>query len=175
MVDSITAEQHRIEASLPLIKKHNAMVTAIMHDESGMPSDVEDRMRVMPKVDAAVREYGIPAEDVYLDCMVFPLSVNGDNGRIYLDALRRVKAEYPQYKTICGLNNVSYGLPQEDILNISFLAMCAALGQEATYIEITKESGAFIRGISALTGQDEFCMNYIDSFRESRLDIFGGE
>ncbi len=175
MVDSITAERHRIEDSLPLIREHNAMVTAIMHDESGMPSDVDDRMRVMPKLDDAIREYGIPSEDVYLDCMVFPLSVNADNGRIYLETLRRVKAEYPQYKTICGLNNVSYGLPQEDILNTSFLAMCAALGQDATFIEITKESGAFIRGISALAGEDEFCMNYISSFRESKLDIFGAE
>ena len=175
MVDSITGERRRIESTLPLVKKHDAMVTAIMHDESGMPSNVEDRMRVLPKIDEAIREHGIPTENVYLDCMVFPLSVDGDNGRIYLDTLRRVKAEYPQYKTICGLNNVSYGLPQEDILNISFLAMCAALGQEATYIEITKESGAFLRGITALNGQDEFCMGYISSYREEKLDIFGNE
>ncbi|MFP4266770.1 MAG: dihydropteroate synthase [Spirochaetaceae bacterium] len=174
MVDSITAEESRIEAILPLVREHNAMVTAIMHDESGMPDNVEGRLRVMPKIEAAVKEHGIAPGDVYLDCMIFPLSTSWENGRIYLETLKRVKREYPEYKTICGLNNISYGLPQEEVLNSSFLAMCAALGQEATYIEITRESGAFIRGIHALSGEDEFCMNYITSFREEKLDIFKG-
>lgn len=172
MVNSITAERSRIESILPLVKQYDASVTAILHDESGMPDDVEGRVKIVPKVREAINEYGIDPADVYLDCMVFPLSVQSDNGMIYLNTLKRVKEEYPQFKTICGLNNISYGLPQEDILNTSFLAMCAALGQEAAYVELTPETGAFIRGLHTLTGGDEFCMNYITAYRSSKLDIF---
>lgn len=172
MVDSITAERHRIEASLPLVREHNAMVTAILHDETGMPDNTGDRLRVMPTIEEAVQEYGIDPSDVYLDGMVFPLSVNTENGSIYLETLKRLKQEHPSYKTICGLNNISYGLPQTEILNSSFLSMCAAFGQEAAFVEISRKTGAFIRGINALSGKDDFCLDYINSYRESKLNVF---
>lgn len=174
MVDSITGEKERIDSILPLVKKYDAMVTAILHDESGMPDNVEDRLKIVPKIETAIQEHEIPPADVYLDCMVFPISVDSNNGKIYLETLKRVKAEYPSYKTICGLNNISYGLPQEDILNTAFLSMCSALGQDAAYVEITRESGAFIRAIKALNGEDLYTMNYIEAFRASQLDIFTG-
>ena len=172
MVDSITAEKARMEAILPLVKEHNAMVTAILHDESGMPESAEDRLRVVPKIEAAVKAHEIAPADVYLDCMVFPVSVNSQNGKIYLDTLRQVKQHYPEYKTICGLNNISYGLPREDLLNAAFMSMCSALGQEAIYLEITSETGAFLRSIAALGGQDDFSMEYIEAYRAGKLDIF---
>ncbi len=173
MVDSITAEKDRMEAILPLVREHNALVTAIMHDESGMPSDVEGRMRVMPILESAIREHGIASEDVYLDCMVFPLSVDTENGNIYLQTLKQVKERYPRYKTICGLNNISYGLPGGELLNTAFLSMCAALGQEAAYLEISRESGAMARAIRALTGKDEYCTDFLETFRSGLLEIFG--
>lgn len=169
MVDSITAEKERMEAILPLVREHGAMVTAIMHDESGMPSDTDGRLRVMPVIEEAVREYGIAPEDVYLDCMVFPLSVDTENGRIYLETLAEVKRRYPRYRTICGLNNISYGLPAGDVLNTAFVSMCAALGQEAVYIELTRESGAALRGIQALLGSDPYCEAYLRSYRNGEL------
>jgi cobalamin-dependent methionine synthase I len=172
MVDSITAEAERMEAILPLVKKHNAMVTAILHDESGMPSDVEGRLKVIPKIEAAIAKYGIDPEDVYLDCMVFPLSVDSAHASIYLDTLKAVKQRYPRYKTICGLNNISYGLPEEDVLVTAFVSMCAALGQEATYIEISKASGAVLKGVKALLNRDDYCSDYLGSYRAGMLDIF---
>ncbi len=172
MVDSITAEKERMEAILPLVREHNALVTAIMHDESGMPSDVEGRMRVMPVIESAIHEYGIAPEDVYLDCMVFPLSVDTENGRIYLETLKRVKEQFPRYKTICGLNNISYGLPGGELLDTAFLSMCAALGQESIYLEISRESGATARAVQALTGKDEYCADYLQSFRSGLLEVF---
>ena len=140
-----------------------------------MPSGVEDRLRVMPKIDEAVHSYGISPKDVYLDCMIFPLSVDSANGPIYLETLKRVKAEYPEYKSICGLNNISYGLPEGDVLNSSFLSMCAALGQEASYLEITKASGAMVRAIKGLLNRDEYLSDYLASYRAGLLDVWKEE
>jgi 5-methyltetrahydrofolate--homocysteine methyltransferase len=175
MVNSITAEQKRMHAILPLVREYGATVTAILHDESGIPGDVEGRLRVVPTIENAIKEHGIDPQEVYLDCMVFPLSVRSDNGQVYLQALQRVRREYPQFKTICGLNNISYGLPRPDILNTSFLSMCAAAGQDAAYVEISRATGAFARGIHALTGADDYCKGYISSYRASKLEVLQEE
>ena len=172
LVDSITAEKARIEAIMPLVAKHDAMVVAILHDEEGMPKDVEGRLRVIPKIQLAAKEYGVKPQDVFLDCMIFPFSVNSQNGKIYLDSLKAVKKKYPEFKTICGLNNISYGLPQPDLLNQTFIAMCAALEQEAVFVEITEKTGATFKALHALLGNDEFCMNYLKAFRNKDLNIF---
>ena len=169
MVDAITAEKARIEAIMPLVREHNAMVTALLHDESGMPSTVEDRLRVMPLIDTAADEYGIDRSDIYLDCLVFPISVDQSNASIYLKSGSAVKNEYPGYKTICGLNNISYGLPEPDNINAAFLAACAANKQDAAYIEITPATAAMVQSIHLLEGKDEDCLDYIAAIREGKF------
>jgi cobalamin-dependent methionine synthase I len=169
MVDAITAEKARIEAIMPLVREYGAMVTALLHDESGMPATAEDRLRVMPVIDAAAKAYGIDRSDIYLDCLVFPISVDQSNARKYLESGRRIKEQYPGYKTICGLNNISYGLPGPDNINTAFLAACAANGQDAAYLEITPVTAAAVKSIRLLEGKDENCMEYITAAREGRF------
>jgi cobalamin-dependent methionine synthase I len=172
MVNSITAEKSRIETIMPLAARYNAMVVAILHDEDGMPKDVTGRLRVVPKIRKAAKEYGVKPEDIFLDCMIFPLSVNHDNGQVYLNTLKAVKEKYPEFKTICGLNNISYGLPQPELLNQTFLTMCAALGQEAVFIETTKLTRATFKAIQTLLGKDNYSMNYLKAYRNKELGIF---
>ncbi len=169
MVDAITAEKTRIEAIMPLVREHNAMVTALLHDESGMPETVEDRLRVMPVIAAAAEEYGVKPEDIYLDCLVFPIAVDQSNARKFLESGRMIKEEYPGFKTICGLNNISYGLPEADNINAAFLAACAANGQDAAYIEISAATAAMVKSIHLLEGKDENCLDYISAVREGKL------
>ena len=172
MVDSITLEQDRIKAIMPLVREHNALLTAILHDESGMPTCPEDRLAVMPKMEEVVEEYGIAREDVYLDNMVFPLSVSSEHAKTYLESMKLVKQHYPEYKAICGLNNISYGLPREDLLDAVFVTACGVLGQEAVFIELSQATGAMIRACNALLGTDDYCMEYLKAFRNGLLDVF---
>jgi 5-methyltetrahydrofolate--homocysteine methyltransferase len=172
MVDSITAEKSRIQTIMPIVKKYNSTVVALLHDEQGIPTDVEGRLRVIPKIISAAKEYEVKPQDIFLDCMVYPLSVGTDNGRIYLEALKQVKTMYPDYKTICGLNNISYGLPQTNLLNQAFVTACAALGQEAVFIEIDNITGATLKAINALLGNDSNLTNYLKAFRGNDLNIY---
>ncbi len=175
MVDSITLEQDRIKAIMPLVREHNALLTAILHDERGMPTCPEDRLSVMPKMEEVVEEYGIARGDVYLDNMVFPLSVSSEHAKTYLESMKLVKQHYPAYKAICGLNNISYGLPREDLLDAAFVTACAVWGQEAVFIELSGATAAFLKTVHCLTGEDDYCMAYLRAYRSGALDVFTSE
>ncbi len=165
MVNSITAEPQRIATILPLVKKYDALVTALLHDESGMPANSQSRLSVIPKLQTAFEQYGIPPSDVYLDCLVFPLATDHLSAQIYFETHRQLRQRYPKFKTICGLNNISYGLPSPDILDCIFLVQCAAAGQEAAFVRLSDTLAAFIPGLKLMEGNDEFALNYIASYR----------
>ena len=172
LLDSTTLEKARISSIVPLAKKYDTQLVVLLHDESGMPQDLAGRLLMMEKVEAMVEEYNLERSDIYLDCLVFPLSVDRLNAKYYLDSISAIKIAYPGYQYICGLNNISFGLPEMDILNCNFISMAAAVGQEAVFIELSNASAAMLRGLQALTGNDENCKNYLKAYRNKSLDIF---
>lgn len=169
MVNSITGEPESIAHMLPLVKKYHATVTALLHDESGMPGTVEDRLEIIPSIIAHCREFSIAPEDIYFDAMVFPLATDDHATRLYLETVQKIRELYPEYRTICGLNNISYGLPEEDLLNTGFLTMCSLIGQDAVYVALSEAIAAYHYGVTALLGQDTYLMDYISAYRDQRL------
>ena len=142
-----------------------ALVTALLHDETGIPRDTLGRLAVMPKLLSAFERYAIAPSDVYLDCLVFPLATDHLSARIYFETHRQIRERYPRFKTICGLNNISFGLPSPDILDCIFLSLCATAGQEAAFVRLSDSLAASIPGIELMDGNDEFAMNYIACYR----------
>ncbi|MEL7610641.1 MAG: dihydropteroate synthase [Bacillota bacterium] len=169
LVDSITLEKSRIDGIMPLVKRYNAQLIALLHDEKGMPKTVEDRLRVMPKLDKVVEEYGVDKKDVLLDPLVFPLSVDSENCNIFLETVRRLRCEYPEYSISCGLDNMSYGLPEPELLNVMMLGMIAGAGQDYVMIKMTPAVSAYLKALQALTAVDEYCIEYIEAYREGAL------
>ena len=110
---------------------------------------------------------GVEQNRIYLDPMVQPISVQNDFGSIALSVIRRVKQEFPQINTTCGLSNVSFGLPQRAKLNKAFLVMAIAAGLDSAIIDpLDQELMDVIKTSEALLGKDRFCKNYIKTFRE---------
>ena len=171
LVDSITCEQARIAAIMPLVRQYRAPVVVLMHDESGMPQTLEDRLRLMPVVETVAKEYGMEKSDMYLDALVFPLATDGESARNFISCVRALKEAYPAYKTSCGLNNISYGLPAGELLNISFFHLLCAAGQDCAFVELSDAFSGFIAALDALNGKDENCMEYIGAWRAKRLDV----
>ena len=169
IVDSTTLEKERIEAMMPLVKQYNARLIVLLHDESGMPKDVQSRLNMMEKVDALAKEYDMDPQDIILDPLLYPLSTGDQEAMTYFETLKRIRAEYPQYQVSCGLDNISSGLPCRTLLNIAMVTMCAALDQTTVMIVLEPEVAAFLKAIRALQGEDEFCMDYLDAYREGLL------
>ncbi|MCL6430649.1 MAG: methyltetrahydrofolate cobalamin methyltransferase [Anaerolineae bacterium] len=170
MVNSITGEPERLHGVLPLVAEHRCPVVALTSDETGIPSTVEDRLRIARKIMAEADRYGVPHEDIYFDPLVLPLSTDVRNAVIFMEALAAIKAEFPGVKTISGLSNVSYGLPKRKLVNRAFLLMSLHAGMDAAIMDpLDMDLMALLRAGELVLGQDEYCMRYLKAYRAGLL------
>ena len=167
MVNSITGEKDKIEKILPLVKKFDTEVVALTLDDSGMPHTAHQRFDIAKKILEETSKQGVPNENVYFDPLVRPVSTEPDQGREFLEGVRMIKT-LPGVKTVCGLSNISFGLPGRGVLNSTFLVMAIACGLDAAIVDPTNKNTFFaVKSGKALLGRDEYCMDYITAFRES--------
>ena len=178
IINSVALE--RLE-TLDLVKEHNARVIVTAAGMEGMPQDDEERVANIEKVMEAVRAAGINLNDVYIDCLVFPISVAPQYGPNYLDAVSQVRRLYGTDVHITGgLSNVSFGLPKRKLINDTFIHLGLEAGIDAGIIDpiqskieevlnLDVDSEAVRLAREMLLGHDEFCVNYIQAWREGKL------
>jgi len=164
--NSVTLNE-RLEELCPAALKYNAGIVGLPIDENGIPSTVEKRVSNSFRLITALREKGIPIDDIYIDVLVETLSVDSENAMITLETTRRLKETFPKIKTICGLSNISFGLPKRVHINEAFMAMAAFCGLDAAITDVTSKPLQIAqKSALALTGEDEYCMEYIGFMRE---------
>lgn len=169
VVNSTTLENKRAETILPLVKKYNTEVVILTMDEKGMPSNASERVAMAERALKLAEEHGIPAEDLYIDPLVRPISSEPKQALEVIESVKLIKSKY-NLKIICGLSNVSFGLPDRSILNAVFLAMMLSAGLDAAILDpIDKKIKAVLKASDALLGKDEFCKEYIKSYRAGEL------
>ena len=127
LVNSVTGEEEKLEAILPLVKKYNVPVVAISNDETGISMDPDVRFAVAKKIVERAADYGIKAHDVVVDPLVMPIGALGDAGRQVFALLRRLREEL-KVNTTCGLSNISFGLPHRHGINAGFIPMVIGAG-----------------------------------------------
>ena len=171
MVNSITAEKDRYESVLPLVLKYKAKVVALCMDDSGMPETANQRIVIIKKLVQDLTDAGIPQEDIYLDPLVKPVGVSDGAGLEVLDTLRFIKADYPSVHIICGLSNVSYGLPNRKVLNRLFMVQTMTAGMDAYILDpLDKTMMGSYYASQALLGKDPYCMQYLKAHRAGLFD-----
>jgi len=165
IINSITGEQSRMEMILPLVEKYKTSVVALTMDETGMPHTAAQRTDIAKKIVDAVVKRGIAEEDIYFDALVRPISTEPKQAIEFLDSLKGIKS-LGKVKTICGLSNISFGLPKRGLINAAFLNMAVYAGLDAALIDpLDKGMLAAVKISDALLGRDEFCLNYIAACR----------
>lgn len=127
LVNSVTGEEERLEAVLPLVHRHGAAVIGLAHDEAGPSMDPEERLRVAQKIVARASDHGIPPEDVIIDPMAMTVGADPDSARITLETIRLVRQEMGNNLTL-GASNISFGLPDRRVINAAFLALAMGVG-----------------------------------------------
>lgn len=167
MINSITAEKERFESVLPLVLKYKAKIVALCMDDSGMPETKEDRMRIAKKLVGDLTAAGVPEEDIYLDPLVKPISTSDRAGLDVLETVEEIKNMFPKVHGICGLSNISFGLPNRKVLNRVFLIQCMTKGMDSFILDpLDKTMMGFLYASQALLGQDQFCMQYLNAHRQ---------
>jgi len=171
IINSVTAEKEKLDAVLPLAEKFRAVVVGMCMDENGIPEEPETRSELGGKILKAAAEYNISAQDVYLDPLVLPVSTDVKKGQVALTSIKLIKELDPEVKTIIGLSNISYGLPEKPLLNRTFLAMAMAMGLDAAILNpLDKQLMNMIKAAEVILGNDEFCMKYITAYRNGEFN-----
>jgi len=170
LINSITLERERVGGVLPLVKEFGTGVVCLTMDDSGMPEDVEGRMRITRDLVALLRENEIALDRAHFDPLVRPASTNPGQAACILECIRRIKEEHPEAHVCLGLSNISFGLPARKNLNCAFLAMLVAAGADGAILDPTEErTMSTLLAARAVLGLDEYGMQYIAAHREGRL------
>ncbi|MFH1538601.1 MAG: dihydropteroate synthase [bacterium] len=166
LVNSVSGEEERYSGILPLLKEYDVSVIGLCLGDEGMPESAEARVGAAVSLVERLAGDGVAEERIFLDPLVVPVGVNPAGGMDLLAAMRAIRERLPGVKLVCGLSNVSYGLPDRALLNRTFLAMAAAAGLGAVIADpLNEEMMKAIRASLALTGRDEFCAGYIRDYR----------
>jgi 5-methyltetrahydrofolate--homocysteine methyltransferase len=170
MINSITGEKARLEGILPLVRKYRAKVVALTMDDAGMPEDVAGRVANAERLHGALAAAGVPDDDIFFDVLIRPIATDPSQATHCLEAVRLIRARFPAVHFMCGMSNVSFGLPRRRMLNRTFLTLLMAAGQDGAILDPTEpDVAAAVFATRALLGQDEYCMDYIGAEREGRL------
>lgn len=166
LVNSVTGEEERLEAVLPLVKKYDCAVVAISNDETGISEDSAVRFAVAQKIVRRAQDHGIKPQDVVVDPLVMPIGALGSAGKAAFHLIRRLREEL-KVNTTCGASNISFGLPHRHGLNAAFLAMASLAGMTSAIMNpLHQEEMAAVMGADVLLGKDEHCRRWLARFRE---------
>jgi 5-methyltetrahydrofolate--homocysteine methyltransferase len=166
LVNSVTGEEERLEAVLPLVKKYGAAVVAISNDETGISEDPDVRFAVAKKIVQRAMDYGISPSDVVVDPLVMPIGAINQAGVQVMRLLHRLKTEL-KVNTTCGASNISFGLPRRNGVNAAFLTMAISSGMTSAITNpLHPEVIEAVMGADVMMGHDPDCARWIRKFRE---------
>ncbi|MEM9392359.1 MAG: methyltetrahydrofolate cobalamin methyltransferase [Pseudomonadota bacterium] len=154
LVNSVTGEEERLEAILPLVKKYNVPVVAISNDDTGISEDPDVRFDVAKKIVERAADHGIPAHDIVVDPLVMPIGAMATAGQQVFALVRRLREELG-VNTTCGASNVSFGLPNRHGLGAAFLPMAITAGMTSAIMNpIRPQEMEAIRAANLLMNND---------------------
>ena len=166
LVNSVTGEDENLERVLPLVAKYGAAVVAISNDETGISEDPDVRYAVAAKIVQRAADHGIAACDVVVDPLVMPIGAMGTAGQQAFRLLRRLREELG-VNTTCGASNVSFGLPNRQVVTGTFLAMAIASGMTSAIMNpLHAEVKTAIMAADVLSGNDRDCAAWIRAHRD---------
>ena len=164
LINSVNGKQEVMEAVFPLVKRYGGVVVALALDEDGIPETADGRLKVAEKIYAKASEYGIERKDIVIDALCMTVSSDSRGAITTLETVRRVRDELGG-KTILGVSNISFGLPQREIVNAAFFTMALQNGLNAAIINPNSE--AMMRSyysFRVLADLDPQCSEYISVY-----------
>ena len=166
LVNSVTGEEEKLEAILPLVAKYNVAVVAISNDETGISEDPDVRFAVAKKIVERAADHGIKPHDIVVDPLVMPIGAMGTAGQQVFRLVRRLREEL-KVNTTCGASNVSFGLPNRHVVTGTFLSMAMGAGMTSAIMSpLHAEVKAAVLAADVLTGNDKDCAMWIRANRD---------
>jgi len=166
LINSVNGEEANLERVLPLVAEYEAAVIGLAMDDEGIPKTAERRLAVAKKIVERAEAMGIPREDVLIDCLALTVSAEPEAAIITLDAIDLVRKELGVNQAL-GHSNVSFGLPDREVINRVALGMVIRAGVNAPIVDAAEVKQSILAA-DLLMGRDQYAMNYIKYYRQKK-------
>ncbi len=166
IVDALNCESARLDTFLPLLKKYDAYGICLLMQEGKMGMQVEDRINCIPVLQQKLAQYEVDETQILLDPLVFALSTGEEYATVFLETLKKVKKQYPNFLTCCGLDNISHGMPLREHINEVFLINCILAGIDSVRIIPTKTINSFLAIQDMIAGENDSSLEFISAYRD---------
>jgi len=169
ILNSISADGETLEEILPAASREGAGVVVMLKDKNGIPSSAEEKLALAARVSASAEKAGIAPERLFIDPVFTPVATAPGGMSAVLECIRGIAQRFPAHRTIGGLSNVSFGLPERKLLNRSFAAMVASFGISALICDTTdRELMKILKASETLIGRDRSCRKFLEWYRGER-------
>ncbi len=166
LINSVNGKEESMEEILPLVKESGCAVVCLTMDESGIKNDIESRVNVARKIIKRAEELKISRDDLVIDTLVMTASTDSNSARITLEAMRQIVAEFG-VSTTMGASNISFGMPNRELLNIHFITMAIYNGLTAPIADpLVPGLIPAMKAADFLAGRDPYGMIYISDYRK---------
>jgi len=166
LINSVNGEEASLARVLPLVAEYGAAVIGLCMDDEGIPAMPERRLAVAKKIVERAEAMGIPRENVVIDCLALTMGADSKAGWTTLEAIRMVREELGANMAL-GASNISFGLPEREVINGAFVAMAIAAGVTCPIVDAAKVRPYILAADLAL-GHDDYAMRYIRAFRQRK-------
>lgn len=163
MVNSVNGKTEVMEEIFPIVRKYGGVVVGLTLDEDGIPDTIEGRLAIADKIYAKAAEYGIRPKDIVIDALTMTMSTDGNAANITLGTVKRLTEQ--GRRTVLGVSNISFGLPQREVINSAFYTMAMQAGLSAGIIN--PNSKAMMQSYDTymvLSGYDKQCADYVSKY-----------
>ncbi|MDR1677915.1 MAG: dihydropteroate synthase [Deltaproteobacteria bacterium] len=170
MINSLSGEQKRIDGVLPLAAKYKTELIVLALDDKGIPQSTAGRLEIVRHLVTLCRDNGLADSDLYIDPLVMTISTSHQAGVVTLEAIKAIRAEFPQAHITCGHSNISFGMPLRSIINQNFMALTIYAGLDSAITDPeNRDLRAAILATEALLGLDRHCQKFNRAFRSKQI------
>lgn len=171
MINSIFLEKERYENLLPVVAGTDFKVVALCMSDAGIPKTTEDRLEIAEKLINGLVQKNVPLENIFVDPLVQPISTNDSFG-VVLNAVEQIMTRFKGVHTMCGLSNISYGLPERKMLNQMCTVMAVAKGLDGLIVNpLDKRMMANMFAAETLAGRDKSSLSYLKAYRKKQFEF----
>lgn len=164
LINSVNGKQQNLREILPIVAHYGCSVVGLTLDETGIPSTAEGRLAIARRIVEAAEAYGIPRCDVVIDCLTMAVATNQAEAKEILRAIKLVK-EQLGVRTVLGVSNISFGLPQRSLMNATFMAAAFGAGLDMPIMDpLNRRAMDTVRAYRVVCGQDVSAHDYIDTY-----------
>lgn len=164
LINSVSGEEHSLAKVLPLVKGYGTAVVGLVQDDEGIPHDAKRRVVIARKIVERAEAAGIPRGDIIIDCLSLAVGADMTAGEATIEAARLIKKELGVNLTL-AVSNISFGLPDRELLNNAFVAMAIAAGVNCVIADVNKVRPAVLAA-DLILAHDKYARRYTESYRQ---------